>query len=46
MAKPETVEDMKDIIEQWAELQDCDSGDEMRYFAGEVFSIIKFMESK
>ena len=35
---------MLKIINQWADCQSCDDGDEMRYFASEVLSILIFMD--
>jgi hypothetical protein len=46
MKSPKTEEEMYKIIDEWADLKECDDGDEMRYFASEILSIIKFTENK
>jgi len=46
MIIPKTEEEMKAIINEWADCQNCGDGDEMVYFACEVLEIIKFMDDK
>jgi hypothetical protein len=46
MKAPKSEEEMYRIIEEWADLQECDGGDEVRYFVGEILSLIKCIGGK